>query len=185
METTDLVKQETSFSIYRRKEADKLKPSQAIEEFLQAPQNIDLMTEYWSFDDKKKDFIKNENIVSELSDKLRELAPESKEAKEVFEKVRDFKRRLNFMCFSDREGVDEKTGEVKISKVVRFYDSYSDKMIDMGQAIIVGKFIEIEKMIREQGGTLEGVAFWIEYKGNEKNKKNEFSSDRFKITIAE
>lgn len=194
---SDLVTQnETPFSVFRRNEAAKLKPSAVISDFLntqeKTQENLNLITKYWSFEALYKEIIQTPNIVKLLTEKLKEVDLESEEATKLFTELRKYKRKLQFMKFSQREKVDKKTGELifdkkgnpELSTIASFYDPYIDSVIDMGQAIVTGEMIKLEKIARQQGGSIEGVWFVIEFTGNEKNSSNAFCSDRFFIVIA-
>lgn len=166
-----------------RIEASKaLTPSEMVKMYIET-KSQSVVSEYWSFDDDalQTEFVKNENIVKETEAKL--AVANEKDQPQLLEKLRTYKRFLKFLSFGVSSFLDQKTGELKEGAVANFEDIYNKKLVQMGQAKLVGRLQEIEKMIRQNGATLSGVVFIVEYTGRTKNKKNDQRSDNFNISI--
>lgn len=167
------------FSAMRLKMAEKLTPSEMAKAYLKE-KTTNIVPQYWSFDNDElqTEFVKNENLVSDLEKELeKETKPE-----EVLVKIRKYKRLLRFVSFSNTNFINENTGEVKEVTLVNFYDEYAERMLQMGQAKIVGYFQQLEHQFRtDYEVSLEGQYFFVEYAGRTKNKKNDKKSDNFKV----
>jgi hypothetical protein len=156
-----------------------------------ANHNLSINTEYWGHNDPQvqKEFVKNENIVNELTEKLK--GAKEDEAPAIMQNIRKFKRAgVELHGFFKTEKVNEKTGEIEIdsktglpleSWFVRFFDPYNGKLFRMGQAMVVGTFRDLEAQLSENNATAIGIAFDIEFVGRYQNSKNEFQSDRYDI----
>lgn len=175
---------DTPFGKIRRQKAQKLNPSAAVKEYLASEEGLSLVAEYWSFSDEDIEANFTPSVVKELEGRL-SAEKDEKKAIEILEQIRNYKRRLQFVGFSERSGVDPETGEESTLPVVNFYDSYTDGMVQMGQARIVGLMTDLEAQVRKSEATLEGVIFSIEFTGKKKNKNNSFKSDTFKVSPIE
>lgn len=170
------------FEAFRKVQLQQLPQSEIARQYCEEQTGLNLMSEYWSFDsdEVRNGLIQNPKIVEDLKTQLA-ATKDDKEIAKILTELRKYYRKLTFIAVRKGTRLDEATGEMKEASLVLFFDPYTNQSVEMGQAVIVGKFLDLVRDSVNMGYALEGQKFWIKYLGNQKNKKNAFKSDRFDI----
>jgi hypothetical protein len=153
----------------------------AVNQYITHQKATNVCAEGWGFSDIKEQY--TPDFVEKAQKELSEAKTE-KEKNRCLAEIRKFKRKLKFLGFGEREEADA-DGVVKNYKSANFYDEVLDGMVQMTSTKLVSNFVAWEKSVNEKEATMIGQNFWIEYRGQSKNKMNAFFSNNFHIEFAE